>query len=190
MNRQDIVLGRRISVRGVTGSGKSTLARALGEALGLKVIELDAINWQRPGWDQLSTEEFRAQVTEAIASAPDGWVIEGNYSAVADIYLAQIDTMVWLHLPWRTSFSRMVRRTLQRARKKELLWGAQHESLKTQLFSRKNSLWWWGIHHHNTSVRNTRRLFESMQHIRTYELRSTSDVRELVEAAKRPTASA
>jgi adenylate kinase family enzyme len=184
VEERDFILGNHISVRGVTGSGKSTLARALGEALGLKVIELDAINWQRPGWDQLSTEEFRAQLTETIDAAPDGWVVEGNYTAVADIYLGKIDTLIWLNLPWRVSFSRMVRRTLQRSWKRELLWGAQHEDFKTQFFS-KNSLIWWGIHHHRTSVRRTRQLVESMQGIRVYELRSPADVRKLVEAAKR-----
>jgi adenylate kinase family enzyme len=180
-----VILGRRISVRGVTGSGKSTLARALGEALGLRVIELDAINWQRPGWDMLTTEEFRGQLTDAIAAAPDGWVVEGNYSAVADIYMAQIDTLVWLNLPWRVSFTRMVRRTLRRTFTKELLWGTQHESLRTQLFSRKDSLWWWGIHHHRTSVRNTRSLAESLEGVRVYELRSTRQVETLLEAANR-----
>jgi hypothetical protein len=152
--------------------------------MGLRVIELDAIYWQRPGWDQLSTDEFRAQLTDAIESAPSGWVVEGNYSVVADIYLEKIDTFIWLHLPWRTSFSRMVRRTLRRARTRELLWGAQHESLRTQLFSSKNSLWWWGIHHHRTSVRNTRRLVESLEGVRVYELRSAEDVAALINAAK------
>jgi adenylate kinase family enzyme len=181
----DFILGRRISVRGVTGSGKSTLARALGEAMGLRVIELDAINWQRPGWDQISTDDFRAQLTDAIESAPNGWIVEGNYSAVADIYLGRIDTLIWLHLPWRVSFSRMVRRTLRRALTRELLWGAQHESLRTQLFSSKNSLWWWGIHHHRISVRNTRRLVESLEGVRAYELRSAQDVANLLAAAKK-----
>jgi adenylate kinase family enzyme len=185
VEKRDVILGNHISVRGVTGSGKSTFARALGEALGLRVIELDAINWQRPGWDQISTEEFRAQLAEAIDAAPDGWVVEGNYSAVADIYLEKIDTLVWLNLPWRVSFSRMVRRTLRRSWRKELLWGAQHESLRTQLFNHKDSLWWWGIHHHRTSVRSTRRLAESMQGVRVYELRSPADVSKLIEAAKR-----
>jgi adenylate kinase family enzyme len=184
MTERDYPLGRRISVRGNTGSGKSTLARALGEALGLTVIELDAINWQRPGWDEISKEEFRAQVSDAIAAAPDGWVIEGNYSAVADIYLAQVDTLIWLNLPWRVSFYRMVTRTLGRARKNELLWGAQHESVRTQLFDPKNSLWWWGIKHHRAGVRNHRRILESLPHVPNYELRTKEDVAALLEAAR------
>ena len=184
MDRQDYVFGQRISVRGNTGSGKSTLARALGEALGLTVIELDAINWQRPGWQELTREEFRAQVAEAIAAAPEGWVIEGNYSAVSDIYLAQVDTLIWLNLPFHVSFFRMIRRTLERVARKELLWGAQRESIRMQLFDPKNSLWWWGIHHHRAGVRNQRRLLASLPHVRRYELRSPEEVAKLLQAAR------
>lgn len=184
MNRQDIVLGRRIVVRGVTGSGKSTLARALGDALGLTVIELDAINWQRPGWNALPSEEFRSQIEAAMHAATNGWVSDGNYTKEAAALLDSADTFVWLHLPWRVSFYRMVTRTLRRALSKELLWGAQHESLRTQLFS-KDSLWWWGIHHHKASVRSTRAVLAARPHVPVIELRSAREVRALMEAAKR-----
>ena len=51
--------------------------------------------------------ELRARVETAIAAAPDGWVIDGNYrSKLDDIVLAQADTLVWLELPMRISLVR------------------------------------------------------------------------------------
>ncbi len=61
---------RRIAVVGTSGSGKTTLARAIGAALDLPVIELDAINWQL-GWRGLNEDDpelFRARVGEAVAA--------------------------------------------------------------------------------------------------------------------------
>lgn len=176
-------LGRRIIVRGVTGSGKSTLARGLGEALGLEVIELDAIHWQRPNWQPMPVEELRGAIDDALDAAPGGWVVDGNNSAASARVLMEADTLIWLHLPWRTSFFRMVRRTLRRTYTRELLWGVQQESLRTQLFSRQ-SLWWWGIHHHWTSVRRMQALIPMIPHIRVYELRSPAEVAELLETAR------
>ena len=68
----------RIVVVGTSGSGKSTMARGLGQALGLRVVELDAINWQ-PGWRALDKDdpaEFRSRV--AAATAGDNWVSDGT----------------------------------------------------------------------------------------------------------------
>jgi adenylate kinase family enzyme len=38
-------IGRRIAIYGPTGSGKTTFGRALGQRLGLPVIDLDTIFW-------------------------------------------------------------------------------------------------------------------------------------------------
>ena len=55
-------IGRRVVVYGPSGSGTSTLARALAERLAVPVVELDAIYHGRPGWDDLSRDEFREAV--------------------------------------------------------------------------------------------------------------------------------
>lgn len=178
------VLGRRIVIRGVTGSGKSTLARALADALRLPCIELDAIHWQRPGWQPLSDGEFQSQVSAALEAASDGWVADGNYSAVSAVVLERADTLIWLNLPFRVSFYRCVKRTLQRAWRKELLWGVQRERLRDQFFSR-NSLLLWAITHHRTAARRVREDVRSYRGLRTYELRSQREVTMLLSAARR-----
>lgn len=183
MQNETYTLGRRIAIRGVTGSGKSTLGRALARALELPVIELDAINWQRPDWQMLPEDEFRAYVEAAIEAAPDGWVCEGNYSSVSDVVLSKIDTLIWIHLPWRVSFYRMVKRTLTRAARREVLWGVQRESLRANFFS-KDSLILWGIHHHRASVRRTQGLMNDMTHVQRIELRSAKEVTALLESVR------
>lgn len=140
------MLGRRIVIYGVTGSGKTTLARALAERLHLSRIELDAIRHDG-GWDATPWDEMRARTTAALAAASDGWVCEGNYRRVRDIPLAQCDTVIWIRLPWRTSFSRQLRRTLRRGIDQQPLYGLHgpRESLRTA-FTSRDSILWWAIH--------------------------------------------
>ena len=44
-------------------------------------VELDAIIHQ-PNWVDLPTDDFRACVSEVVAS--EGWVLDGNYPVVRD----------------------------------------------------------------------------------------------------------
>src|SRR5262249_51570773 len=88
------VAGLRGSVTGISGSGKSTFARALAERLGVPYVELDALH-HGPGWSETPADEFRRRVEEAIAAAPDGWVIDGNYrQKLDDLVLGAADTLV------------------------------------------------------------------------------------------------
>jgi adenylate kinase family enzyme len=85
---QPIQLGRRIVVWGATGSGKTTVARRLGESLDLGVVELDAIRHAN-GWDSTGWDDFRAILTQRLDGFTDGWVCEGSYHQVMDIYLSR-----------------------------------------------------------------------------------------------------
>ncbi len=168
--------GRRVSVRGVTGSGKTTFARRLGAFLGLPAIELDALFWL-PDWQQAAHDEFRARATAALDAFPNGWVCDGNYSGrLNDIVLAQADTVVWLHLPWRVTFWRVLRRTLSRARSGELLWANNRESLR-QSFLHKDSLLLFSMTHHRAQARSFRAGVAGVaDRVRVYDLRSSREV--------------
>ena len=61
----------RIAVHGASGSGKTTLATALAARLGLARTELDAL-FHQPGWTELPTDEFRAEVASRVAGRPLG----------------------------------------------------------------------------------------------------------------------
>jgi adenylate kinase family enzyme len=145
---------RRIAVYGPSGSGKSTFARELAARLGLPHIELDAIVHSRPDWDDLPVEEFRSAVREVVAENCGGWVIDGNYSPVRDLVLPHADTAVWLRLPFRVVYPRLIRRSLRRMWSRELLWGVNRESFRIGFLSRESILLWgitnWRPHHTKT----------------------------------------
>jgi adenylate kinase family enzyme len=164
----------RVSVVGTTGSGKSTLAETLATAWGIAYIELDALHWL-PGWQAVETDEFRRRVTEATAG--DGWVVAGNYSKVRDIVWSRADTVIWLDYPLPLIMWRLAKRSAQRARTKENLWGTGNvETWRAQFFSR-DSLFIWAL---KTYRRNKRRYSAAMTdpqnaHLRFFRLRSVRE---------------
>jgi adenylate kinase family enzyme len=115
---------RRVSVVGTSGSGKSTLARELAVVLGVPHLELDSV-YHQPGWVQLPQDEFRQAV--AVNIAGDGWVIDGNYSAVRQLVWARADTVVWLDLPKGTVMRQIIWRTFRRVAGRKELWNGNRE---------------------------------------------------------------
>lgn len=83
----------RIIIIGCGGAGKSTLAQQLGEKLGLPVVHLDKLFW-RPGWVQVSQEEFDALHQAELAK--DQWIIDGNFNRTMPERLARCDTVIYL----------------------------------------------------------------------------------------------
>ena len=115
---------RRVSLVGSPGSGKTTVGRTLAVSLGVPFVELDSI-FHRPDWHELSREDFREQVADAIA-APE-WVVDGNYSVVRDLVWDRADSVVWLDLPRRLVMRRIVLRTVRRTVTRERLWNGNRE---------------------------------------------------------------
>jgi adenylate kinase family enzyme len=170
-------IGQRIVIWGVTGSGKTTLARRLGQALGLPVVELDAIR-HRNGWDTTPWEEFRAELEATLDSHKDGWVLEGSYSRVMDIYLSRLDTMIWLRLPWRVTFSRLFQRTIARAWDKQPLYNRHGptESWRMAFFDRRSILLW-SISQHRRIRRDQRKRIDALpEHVSVHELGSAREL--------------
>lgn len=149
-------------VIGVTGSGKTTLSRRIGQTIGVPAIELDSL-FHQPGWQPTPDDEFRVKVPTALDRATDGWVTDGNYMSVWPVMLPRADTIVWLRLPWRVSYWRMLKRTLRRARTKEELWNTNTESWRLSFMSR-DSLLLWGLHHHRAHRRNALQALETIPH--------------------------
>jgi adenylate kinase family enzyme len=121
---------RRVSVVGNSGSGKTTLGRRLARRLDVPFLELDSI-YHRAGWQPLPAEQFRHRVLEVMSA--DGWVIDGNYSAVRDLVWARADTVVWLDLPCSTVMRRVVIRTLRRSLGRIELWNGNREPVNALL---------------------------------------------------------
>jgi adenylate kinase family enzyme len=170
---------KRIVIYGVTGSGKTTLGRRLAAELGLRHIELDAL-FHGPDWTPTPPAEFLARVGAALAASPDGWIVDGNYSVVRPFVLQQADTVVWLRLPWRVSYWRMLKRTFGRWARREELWNGNRESLRMQLFD-KDSLLLWGVKHHRQSIAGTRKALAEVPHsAAVFEIRSAREAEWLV----------
>jgi adenylate kinase family enzyme len=126
-------------------------------------------------------------VVQALAAHPEGWVVDGNYSRIRDVALATADTVVWLRLPWRVSFWRLLQRTVSRARSREPLYEGSpaRESWRLSFLS-GDSILWWSISHHRAHVRDARRrIAELPDSIRVYELRSGRDVEAFLNGASR-----
>jgi adenylate kinase family enzyme len=172
-------LGRRIVVYGPSGSGKSTLARTLGERLGLPVIELDAL-YHLPGWGIPTAEAFRGKVTAALAAAADGWIVDGNYSDVRDLVLADAESAVWVRLPFHVVFPRLIRRTVRRSRTHEIVCGENTETFRKAL-TKRDSILLWGITGWRPHHRKTRAALRSRRDgVRVVVLRTPAEVRDFV----------
>ncbi|MFG1941518.1 hypothetical protein [Nonomuraea sp. NPDC048826] len=135
---------RRISVVGNSGSGKSTISAELSRRLGVPWLELDSI-FHMPGWTPRPVEEFRAEVDAFTAG--DGWVVDGNYSAVRDLVWARCDTVVWVDPPKATVMRRLAARTLRRMAGGAELWNGNRERFRS-LFTKDDSIlhWAWTKH--------------------------------------------
>jgi adenylate kinase family enzyme len=143
---------RRVSVVGSPGSGKTTFGRRLANQLDVPYVELDAI-FHQPGWNDLPSDVFRARVSEALAG--DGWVVDGNYSAVRDLVWEAADTVVWLDLPRRVVMRRVALRTLRRAITRERLWNGNREPFTNlyRLDPEKNIIRWTWVKHADYATR-------------------------------------
>ncbi|NLP83783.1 toxin [Microbacterium sp. CFH 90308] len=144
---------RRIRVVGISGSGKTTLAVEIARRTGLPHLELDAVFWG-PGWEFRALDEAHRVIDEFVATNPDGWVIDGNWSSRLDGRLdpgspGGADLVVWLDHPRSIVMARLVRRTLRRGILREELWHGNRERPSTW-FARdphKNILRWAWVQH-------------------------------------------
>ena len=172
---------RRVVVIGTTGSGKSRLADRLGERTGLRVIELDALNWG-PGWQPAPLELLRHRVER---ETRDGdWIVVGNYDSVRDLTWRAADTLVWLDLPFPLVIWRLFWRTLRRSVTKENLWGSGNtESLFRSFFTRQSIL----LYAMKTHRRNRHRFAIDCEFLgkekKVVRLRSARDVERFMAAA-------
>ena len=110
-----------------SGSGKTTFGCALAEKLGVPFHEVDALH-HGPNWTEATAEELRAKVEPLVAE--EAWVIDGAYMGKLGLLVPEAaDTVVWIDLPLRVWFPRLLRRTVRRLRTHEVLWNGNQESI-------------------------------------------------------------
>ncbi|WP_137293825.1 adenylate kinase [Nocardioides dongxiaopingii] len=129
---------RRVLLYGVTGSGKSTAAARLSEATGIPWHSVDDLTWQ-PGWVALPDDEQRAVFRDICAG--ERWILDSAYRAWLDVALARADLVVGLDYPRWLSFARLVRRTVRRAVRQEVVCNGNRERWRA-ILSRDSILIW------------------------------------------------
>ena len=167
---------QRISVVGNSGSGKSVLALELANRLGVAHIELDAI-FHQPGWGELPVDDFRQRVTEATAA--EGWVVDGNYSAVRDLVWQRADTVVWLDLPRHVVMRRILRRSACRVIFRRELWNGNRErwrNLASMDPATSIIAWAWTQHHAYRQRYSDAEADPAWSHLHFLRLRSAHEV--------------
>ena len=175
---------RCVSMVGVSGSGKSTLGRELAARLAVPYVELDAI-FHQPGWTSLPEEEFRRRVTAIVSG--EGWVIDGNYSAVQPLVWERADTVIWLDPPRRTVMRRIIWRTIRRAAGRAELWNGNRERWRNLFtWDEQESVISWAWHHYPVyrqryaaAARDPR-----FAHLTFSRIATCADARQLVDSAR------
>ncbi|HEY7048436.1 MAG TPA: shikimate kinase [Jatrophihabitantaceae bacterium] len=177
---------RRVSMVGASGSGKSTLGRALADRLGVPFVELDSI-FHQPGWTPLPPEVFAERVASEVGG--DGWVIDGNYSAVRPIIWSRADTVVWADPPRHVVMRRLLARTVRRGVTRQELWNGNRESLRN-LFSRDPDvnvvLWAWRKHPEYRASYAEALADPANAHLRFIRIMTPADASALLASATRP----
>jgi adenylate kinase family enzyme len=159
----------RIWVVGPCGSGKSHVADLLAARAGTSAVHIDDLHW-KPGWVASSSDELRPRIDAATAGPR--WVVDGNYGSVSRDFRPRADLVVWLDLPFTTTFPRLVGRTFRRWARKETCCNGNRESLRTTFLSRESVLRWAITTHRRTRRKLTEEL-ASRPHVR---LRSRREV--------------
>jgi adenylate kinase family enzyme len=171
---------KRVSVIGGSCTGKTTLSRELARRLDVPHVELDSLHHDA-GWQEAPADVLQARVEEALAAAPDGWVVDGNYHhKLGTSVVERADTVVLLDLPQHVALRRVLWRTASRVVTREELWNGNRETLRNA-FSR-DSIVWWVIRQHGTYEKKWLPRLEPLTHVSVVRLRSPREVREWLQS--------
>lgn len=165
----------KIIVIGVTGSGKSTFAKKLSSKLDIPYIQLDFLFW-KPNWEQSTDEEFLAKIEKAIDKPK--WILDGNYNRTNHLTWKDVDTVIWIDLPFWLTFYQIFMRCLNRAITRKELWEGtgNRESFK-RMFSRDSILLWLFKTYTSHGLRYQERMNDpKLKHIKFHRLRSRKEI--------------
>ncbi|GAB5080397.1 P-loop NTPase family protein [Arthrobacter sp. AD-310] len=170
-------LPRRVAVAGVSGAGKTTLAGRIAEVIAAPHIEIDAL-YHGPGW--VPRESFLDDVRSMVDG--DTWTTEWQYRAARPILLEHADLIVWLDLPfWTSTLPRLLRRTIRRRLRREVLWNGNVEPQFHTFFTDPEHIVRWAFstrHKYRTRIPE---LSRTAPHLPIVRLRSQREVERWLE---------
>lgn len=101
----------KIAVFGKPGSGKSTLSKSLEAATGITLYQLDSIAY-KPSGELVDRETFNQAHQEILSS--EQWIIDGFGPMDAfNQRLESADTLIYIDLPYVTSYWFVTKRLLK-----------------------------------------------------------------------------
>lgn len=163
---------RRVVVAGVSGVGKTSLARRIAKVIDAPHTEIDAL-YHGAGW--VPREEFLDDVRALVDE--ESWTTEWQYSTARPLLAARADVLVWLDLPFATvTLPRVVRRTLRRRLRREILWNGNIEPPLHTIFTDREHIVRWAFSTRNTYRERVPALERTHPHLRVVRLRSSSEV--------------
>jgi adenylate kinase family enzyme len=163
---------RRALVSGVSGTGKTTLATRIAAITGGPHTEIDAL-FHGPNWVQ--RPEFLDDVRAFTAA--EAWTTEWQYGAARPMLAERADLLVWLDLPFlRVTLPRVVRRTLRRRVRRELLWNDNIEPPLHTFFTDPEHIVRWAISTRRKYRQRIPALEGEHPHLVIVRLRSTQEV--------------
>jgi len=175
------VLPRRILINGSAGAGKSTLARRIAGRLDLPYTEIDSL-YHGPGWTQRET--FLDDVKATVAG--ERWVSEYQYGEAQPILLRRGDLMVWLDLPRHVSMWRVVRRTLRRRFRREVLWNGNVEGPLWHIVKDPEHIIRWGWTSHPRAAQRMAVVLRDRPDLPVVRLRSPAEATSWLARLTRP----
>jgi adenylate kinase family enzyme len=164
-------LPRRILINGNAGAGKTTLAVAVGAQLGLPHTELDGL-FHGPGWEPRA--EFLDDVAALVAG--ERWIAEYQYGEAHPLLLARGDLMIWLDPPRRVSMWRVIRRTLRRRFRREVLWNGNVEGPLHHIFRDPEHIIRWAWTSHPRAAQRIDLVLRERPELPVVRLRSDAEV--------------
>ncbi len=126
---------KKIAVFGKPGSGKSTLCKKLASTTGIQLHQLDSIVYKENG-ELTDRQIYNEKHKEILAS--NSWIIDG-FGPIDSFYsrLDAADTLIYINLPYPTSYWLVTKRLIKGLLVKPEGWPAGSSILKGSINSYK-----------------------------------------------------
>ncbi len=151
----------------------TSVARRLGQALALPHVEIDSL-FHGPDWTP--RDSFVTEV-EAFAAEPR-WVTEWQYPTVQPLLAERADLLVWLDLPRATVMHQVIKRTVRRRVRRQVLWNGNVEPPIRTIFTDSDHIVRWAWSTHAETAERVAALQKQHPQLNIVRLRNWSDVQE------------